>query len=312
MVGASVLSVLGCDNVQRSMVFMTGTMIGIDVAVQPQGDSPLHATIGYKRAEVLFDPIMEDVQGGAEGGRTKYVIKDQAHSVLAKLLGDTNATAKTGAGPETTLSGTVSQWFASGRAAEILAENGGGAALTDNPGVAKAVAEASAGFGSRLTPEQRVVFPQVIDAIHRALVAIGATDAEADRLATDLNTNLHTDLALPSTYPFTKYVRTQGATVVSVDPPVPANGAIPQDLSGVTAYHTRLRASVTDLKTILQVADLDPALLTPPTGKSFADLRAELAQQTVLLEAFERNIAQNERLRNAAKHLMEKLGAPTK
>ncbi len=307
------LMTIGCDNVQRSMVFMTGTMVGIDVAVQPQGDSPLHATVGYKRAEVLFDPIMEDVKGGgAEGSKTKYVIKDQAHSVMAKLLGDTNVSAKSGAGPETAMSGSVSQWFASGKAAEILASSGGAAALTDNPAVAKAVAETGKGFGAGLSQEQRVVFPQVIDSIHRSLVAIGATDAEAARLAADLNANLHLDLGLPQSYNFTKYARASGATTVAEEPPVPAHGAIAQDLSGVTAYHDRLHKSVAGLKTILKVAELDPSLLTPPTGKTFASLRAELAQQTVMLDALERNIAQNERLRKAAGYLMEKLGGAPK
>ncbi len=141
---AILVMVCGCANLQRSLVFSTGTTIGIEVAVSPESEAPVDILIGYKRAEVLFDPIMNDTETNADKeNRVTYEIMPKAHSVIAKLQGKVNTKGRTGAGPEADAGLTVAQWFASGKAAEILAEKGGAAALTDSPAVAKAVANAA-------------------------------------------------------------------------------------------------------------------------------------------------------------------------
>lgn len=147
VVMVSALAILsGCQNVQRSMVFVTGTQVGVGVSLKPSSDAPIDLLIGYKRAEVLFDPILYDESvPGADGKPTlsqRLAIKDQPHSVIAKLLGQTSASGTTGTGQEAKAGVSVAQWFASGKAAEILAASGAAAALTDNPDVSKAVNQA--------------------------------------------------------------------------------------------------------------------------------------------------------------------------
>lgn len=113
MLSISLLFLSGCDNANRSMVFFTGTTLGIEIAFEPNLAAPAKFIIGYKRAEGLMDPVMEDAT--APG---KYKIKYPAHSVLAKIAGEVNA----GSGSASpSLQGA--QWFASGKAAEILAQN---------------------------------------------------------------------------------------------------------------------------------------------------------------------------------------------
>ncbi len=135
----AVILISGCANVERSMAFSTGTTIGLEVAVSPSSEDPVDLVIGYKRAEVLLDPIMEDSRNN---GKT-FTILPKAHSVIAKLLGDMKSKGSTTAGPGAEAGLRVSQWFASGEAAEILANNGGAAALTDDPEVSAIVAKAT-------------------------------------------------------------------------------------------------------------------------------------------------------------------------
>ncbi len=72
--------------------------------------------VGYKRAEILFDPIIQDPPSNANTtDREIYTIKDCAHAVLAKLLGEVKTEVKTGAGQKADAGITVAQWFASGR-----------------------------------------------------------------------------------------------------------------------------------------------------------------------------------------------------
>lgn len=131
-------------------MFSTGTTIGVEVGFKPESDAPFDLVVGYKRAEVLFDPIMDDTPTNADpNNRKTYKILPQAHSVVAKLLGEINVSSRSGAGPEGDAGLTIGQWFASGKAAEILVENGGAAALTDNPNVARAVSESAARWKSR-------------------------------------------------------------------------------------------------------------------------------------------------------------------
>lgn len=132
---------LGCENTKRSMVFFTGTTLGIEIAFEPNSTAPAKFIVGYKRAEGLLDPIMEDACGHDNG----YIIKSDPHSVLAKIAGE----VKSGSGvANPSLQGA--QWFASGEAAEILARHPATAAvLTNNPQVAQAVAQI-AGLGARV------------------------------------------------------------------------------------------------------------------------------------------------------------------
>jgi len=140
----------GCANIERSLVFSTGTTIGLEAAISPQSESPVDIIIGYKRAEILFDPIMNDAKTNSDKAKRKsYEIRETAHSIIAKLEGQIKSKGKSGTGPEADAGVTVSQWFASGKAAEILAKEGGAVALTDNPIIAEKVAKAASMTSSK-------------------------------------------------------------------------------------------------------------------------------------------------------------------
>ncbi len=97
---------------------MTKTFFAADIGETTEGRNQhlQQLIVGYKRAEILFDPIMEDQPSNANTtDREIYTIKDRAHSVLAKLFGEVKAEAKTGAGQKADAGITVAQWFASGR-----------------------------------------------------------------------------------------------------------------------------------------------------------------------------------------------------
>jgi len=118
----------GCQNLNRSMVFSTGTTIGVELSTSPASDAPLQLVFGLKRAEILIDPVLS--------GEGADVVEPSSHSVIAKLAGRVDALTGNGV--------HGSQWFASGRAAELLAVNPMSAAsLTNDPQVADAIARAA-------------------------------------------------------------------------------------------------------------------------------------------------------------------------
>lgn len=121
----------GCQNLNRAMIFSTGTTVGLELSTSPASDTPLQLVFGMKRAEVLIDPVLS--------GEHADTIEPRAHSVLAKLAGRIDRGSGGSAGSSTGLSG--GQWFASGRAADLLARHPAtAAALTDNPDIAANIA----------------------------------------------------------------------------------------------------------------------------------------------------------------------------
>jgi hypothetical protein len=118
----------GCTNLNRSLVFSTATTQGLELKIADNTGQPGSIVLGYKRAEVLFDPIIQSTE------TNKYTIMTNSHSVIAKFQGEA------GAGDRSTM--RSSQWFAAGKAAELLAANGGAIALTDNEKVAESIAKA--------------------------------------------------------------------------------------------------------------------------------------------------------------------------
>lgn len=125
---AVLLALAGCQNLNRAMVFSTGTTIGVELSTSPASDTPVQLVFGMKRAEVLIDPVLEGEH--ADG------ITPTSHSVIAKLAGRINATQSAGV--------QGAQWFASGRAAELLAAHpASAAALTDNAEIAASITEAA-------------------------------------------------------------------------------------------------------------------------------------------------------------------------
>lgn len=240
----ALLLMTGCENTQRSLVFSTGTSWGIEIAVKPQTDSPINLLIGYKRAEILFDPIMEDSHlcGVTTSKHRTYTIKDQPHSVLAKLLGETKGSALIAVGREANASMSVAQWFASGKAAEILAASGGAAALTDNEGVANAIARAYLGQG--LDDEEVGLLITLLTTMHDGLDAL-KDDSKGQSLARELSSLAPSFLTL-STQMLHIYDMALNSTTITDKGPPDIN--IPPTLTDVTAVWSELSGSVRSLR----------------------------------------------------------------
>lgn len=171
----------GCENslIDRSLIFSTHTNFGLEVSINPaEMSAPAKVQIGYQRTEGVLNPVYYNLcvlckqkNNACECPNRKATdfYLPEAYSVLAKFTGQaqtsggasTNTTTGTqrfdaGGNPIPGTAGTVSsnvsggmtlsQWFATGEAAKILAQHGGASALTDNPGVA----QAAAGKGTNL------------------------------------------------------------------------------------------------------------------------------------------------------------------
>lgn len=179
----------GCENslLDRSLVFFTNTTIGIEVSVSPSdATAPVKLIIGYKRAEGVLNPVYhsqgveepvttdesEALTGGSShsdkdtsksgsssyskkwsksvaipgGPKTIRRYRTEAYSVIAKIAGEVQG--KAGGSADGKLS--VAQWFATGEAAKILANQPGIAgAVTGSSEIAKHAAD-EARFGKKL------------------------------------------------------------------------------------------------------------------------------------------------------------------
>lgn len=142
------LTLPGCQNLNRSMIFSTGTTLGVELSASPASDTPLQLVFGMKRAEVLIDPVL--------AGESADDIAPKAHSVLAKLAGRIEASGDAGI--------TGAQWFASGAAADAIARQPSAlAALTNDPFIAKAIGDAAAAqYGRAPDPRAQPVVDRLV------------------------------------------------------------------------------------------------------------------------------------------------------
>ncbi|MFT7009825.1 MAG: hypothetical protein ACJAXJ_004379 [Colwellia sp.] len=129
------LMITGCAS-NHHLVFFTNTTIGLEVGSEPANGTPAKFILGYKRQEGVIDPLIPDYElaPGTNSGITEPTNGDtnivltpngtaipkgsmtKAHSVLAKM----NFGA-TGGGSDA----SAAQFFATGRAAELLAGSDG-------------------------------------------------------------------------------------------------------------------------------------------------------------------------------------------
>jgi hypothetical protein len=115
----------------NTLVFGTTTRVAVDVSQEPTG--ALGVTIGYKRNEAVWMPLIANVPAPT-GGMQPAACTSEAcaklvgngdedtYSVLATFSGDMGGAAKAAEAK-----GTVSQFFATGLAARTLAQRGGAA-----------------------------------------------------------------------------------------------------------------------------------------------------------------------------------------
>ncbi|MEM1221728.1 MAG: hypothetical protein AAGH40_03125, partial [Verrucomicrobiota bacterium] len=161
LLGIGFMLFSGCTSIDRSMVFTTGTTIGLDISTSAVDTQPVKLTIGYKRLEAVLNPVYD--KGGISGnGSNKY--RPEAYSVVAKFVGA--AGGNTGAG-EVDAEGNISaaSWFATGEAAKNLSKQPGIAgAVSGNAKVAEAAAE-EAGAIKGLTEGNRRVTSRSLKSI---------------------------------------------------------------------------------------------------------------------------------------------------
>jgi len=157
----------GCRNFQNGMIFSTGTTFGLEVSSEPASANYVRMVVGYKRLEVLIDPVIEELNKKSKADK-KFSIKPAAHSVLAKLSGQFSA--------RNNGSGQVSQWFASGRAAEILAAHGGAVALTNDPKVAEAASKTI--LAGNLPEENQFITYDLLSFINNSLSELKTEEAK--------------------------------------------------------------------------------------------------------------------------------------
>jgi len=195
----------GCENslIDRSLIFATHTTLGLEVAVGGPAEtavSPVKLIVGYKRSEGVLNPVYDreyisTVGTDDSGAQDKY--RKQAYSVVAKLVGETKASA----GSQVEGAMGISQWFATGRAADIIARNDAiAAAVTGNTGIAEALAKMPA-RAERLEGLNEDYALIVVGQIYNALGALQEEEPEAEEHVQRLD--LFASLVLPLS--FTKY-----------------------------------------------------------------------------------------------------------
>ena len=138
------LSIVGCSTPQHSntLIFGTTTRFAVDVSQEPTGS--LGVTIGYKRNEAVWMPLLantsedrrlvpaeceEDscrkyVGTAGTGGGAAGANAIDTYSVLATFSGSASGAA---ANPQA--QATLAQYFATGLAARLLAQYGGAAVV---------------------------------------------------------------------------------------------------------------------------------------------------------------------------------------
>jgi hypothetical protein len=249
---AAALFLVGCRHntlIDRSLIFSTHTSFGIEVSVSPsETDSPAKLLIGYKRTEGVLNPVYYNLDKDGKGPSTRSVrdfYLNDAYSVLAKFEG--TATSSGGATSQTTVTAaksdtkdasgnlsatvqggmTLSQWFATGEAAKILARYGGGA-LSDNPGVAAAVSAGAAqqAFTEHLIGLSGDVRGTFFTQVNGLLTSIKTPEATARQAA--LNAGAAKVIARVNIDIPAEYTYDPNATpkkTLTADPPAPVTGA---------------------------------------------------------------------------------------
>lgn len=147
----------GCRNI-RSLVFATGTIIGVEATAEEGPEQ--HFIVGIKRFEGAIVPTVFDPSGGSGA----VEVRGSGYSVFATLDFDTRFLGKT----------SIVQVFATGEAAELLAGSPNGAS-----NLLRAAAGTTAQYNADPAAEA------IADIIHRLL---SDTTANPDNAAETMGT----------------------------------------------------------------------------------------------------------------------------
>lgn len=189
LVVASMLG--GCSTPQHTntLIFGTSTRFAIDASQEPTG--ALGVTIGYKRHEAVWMPLLANErsdaklgpaacdeddcrkfegQAGTGGGAAGAGAKD-TYSVIATFSGSTSAAAQS---PQ--VKGSLAQYFATGLAARLLAQYGGAAVV--NSGSLSTSSSAISADAKKIVDDKRRDVPLI-------LAKLTKTTGEVDAAALD-------------------------------------------------------------------------------------------------------------------------------
>lgn len=202
-------------NHSNTLVFGTTTKVAIDVAQEPTG--ALGVTIGYKRHEAVWMPLIANKEGNG-----KLMPNSCSTDACTKLVGTTGSTAvdtysvlatfsgdMSGSGKSADAKGSVAQYFATGFAARSLAERGGAAVVNSaatepvDPDVQRAAKE--------IIETKNAQIAAILDAVTKTDGSVDAAKVDpllvSSRLPEHVNqrlkaprTRLELDLQLRSTH----------------------------------------------------------------------------------------------------------------
>jgi hypothetical protein len=218
----------GCQNTlpERSLVFFTGTTLGLEVSASPSSpEGPAKIVMGYKRVEGVLNPVYNsngvytilnsaDTYGSGSGSNTPTLSNPpqkvsrylpQAYSVIAKINGEADAGAGSSNGKI-----AVGQWFATGKAAETLAVQPGIAgAVSGSAEIANAAATAQAHFAVKLTGISAADAQAALLAAYHSLKDL-TSDTAAQKVVTDLDALAGS--LIPASYSIYSFAPAAGAT----------------------------------------------------------------------------------------------------
>jgi len=316
---AALCVLVGCQNslIDRSLIFSTHTTFGLEVSVNPaETNSPAKIIIGYQRTEGVLNPVYYNLRdmaantaaGGGKDLKVGDFYRPEAYSVLAKFQGGAGGNA--GNTAESNM--TLSQWFATGEAADLLAKYGGVPALSDNPGVARATA---AGRGVNLLDtegDMPLIVSSIMNQLHSALRGLASGNvpttpeikAEANRIVDTLNKSSLVKL-VPAD--FVPYDVESGDQLGDTGCVYLAAGSAAANATGfekVTAFWSQLDRSVRALGTIdgWIKANRREKVQEKGKGDSISEdtakaLSKELDKQRAMKESWQKMIREDQEIR---------------
>lgn len=145
------LAACGTPQHSNTLIFATDTKVALDVSASPTNAGVPEITLGYKRVEAVWMPLLANTKGGsgdrmpgpceADEGGCKFVGKahdngnpeEDTYSVLASFGSKFGGEGSAGSAKGTV---AIAQYFATGIAAQKLAEKGGAALVNTNASAA--------------------------------------------------------------------------------------------------------------------------------------------------------------------------------
>jgi hypothetical protein len=273
----------GCSTFERSLVFFTDTTVGLNIS-PGNGTTAPKALLAYHRTEGVLNPVYDSK--GIEGtftdngtattatGVKKY--RDDAYSVLAKYEGSSSGGDA---------SNSNAQWFATGRAAELLAESPLSMAAVAGLARVETVTNASSPAPAAIADHASLLVQ-----VYAALESAPTDDSRAKDLLQALDA-LDSAALTPS---IDRFIRTTTPPAYSKDiPRLPSR----HGFTRLLAFWSRAANSEETLSAMAKET-VDPVALhsAPTPSISQSDIAAQLATTSAQRQAVESVLRANNAL----------------